>query len=82
MVLYCHCQRLIDRFVFVIENDKTSQVLYHINIKYQELREKVSLEEYRLIEEELRSTILKVGLIDSQIKLPSDQGTSYHLQHG
>lgn len=62
---------MVDRFVFVVE-ESGGKPLYHITIKCQELAEQFSNEEYKLIEEEFRSSILRLTMLDSQFSRHPD----------
>lgn len=70
---------MVDRFIFVVE-DNTGKPLFHITLKCQELSETLTNDEYKLIEEEFRSSILRLMMLNSQFsRHPDGTNTLYHI---
>jgi hypothetical protein len=67
----------VERIIFAIETNDRKPFL-HINIKCQDYQDQISEDDWRRLEEEFRSAILRLTMLDAQIpKIP--QGEYFSL---
>jgi hypothetical protein len=63
----------VERIIFAVETNDRKPFL-HINIKCQDYQDQISEDDWRRLEEEFRSAILKLTMLDAQIpKIPQGE---------